>query len=115
MTQLSTYWATDKDLFASLPGGRTLIEWFGFCPTFHDATLERVELTSGKVSLVIRAFRMTTEIDAEGHYVLDRHVFVTLQMRGVTGLKLSGDAGSIVSELTIRQPGCVKTLVGLES
>jgi len=46
---------------------------------------------------------MTSETDPNGFYVLDRHAFVTLRMRGVTGVKLEGDAGSIISELLIRR------------
>ncbi len=99
----SSDWATDESLFASLPGGQTVIDWFGFCPVFHDGTLERLELSEGNGILTIRTYRMTSKIDAEGFYVLDRHASVTLRMRGVTGVKLEGDAGSIISELIIRR------------
>jgi hypothetical protein len=103
MDSSSTHRGTDKDLFAALPGGKALIEWFGFCPSFHDATLDRVELARGDAILEIKAFRATSEIDARGYYVLDRHALVMFRMRGVTGLKLDGDAGSIISEVTIRR------------
>jgi hypothetical protein len=96
-------WSTDEDLFASLPGGRAVIDWFGFCPYFHDSVLERLELSERNASLAIRAFRMTNATDANGYFILDRHALVTLQMRSVTGLRLDGDAGSIMSELTIRR------------
>jgi hypothetical protein len=93
----------DRDLFASLPGGQAVIDWFGFCPDFHDGTVERLELSGGNAVLAIRAFRMTSKVDAEGYFVPDRHALVTLHMRGVTGLKLEGDAGSIIAELMIRR------------
>ena len=94
---------TDEKLFASLPGGQAIIDWFGFCPVFHDGPLERLELSNGNAALSIRTFRMTSEIDANGFFVLDRHALVTLRMRGVTGVRLDGDAGSIISELLIRR------------
>jgi hypothetical protein len=96
-------WTTDENLFASLPGGQTVIDWFGFCPDFHDGTLERLELSAGNAVLTVRAFRMTTKTDTSGFYVRDRHAFVTLRMRGVTGVRLEGDAESIISELLIRR------------
>ena len=95
--------ATDENLFASLPGGQAIIDWFGFCPVFHDGTLERLELSNGNAALSIRTFRMTSETDANGFFVLDRHALVTLRMRGVTGVRLNGNAVSIVSELLIRR------------
>jgi hypothetical protein len=94
---------TDENLFASLPGGQAVIDWFGFCPVFHDATLERLELSGGSALLSVRAHRMTSKIDENGFYILDRHASVTLRMRGVTGVRLEGDAGSIISELLIRR------------
>ena len=79
------------------------MDWFGFCPDFHDAALDRLEVSGGDAILAIRAFRMTGEVDAPGYFVLDRHALVTLHMRGVTGLKLEGDAGSVIAELLIRR------------
>jgi hypothetical protein len=46
---------------------------------------------------------MTSKIDRNGFFVLDRHAVVVLRMRGVTGLKLEGDAESVISELIIRR------------
>jgi hypothetical protein len=93
----------DENLFVSLPGGRAVIDWFGFCPVFHDGTLERLELSGGNAVLSVRAHRMTSKRDENGFLILDRHASVTLRMRGVTGVRLEGDAGSIISELLIRR------------
>jgi hypothetical protein len=94
---------TDAELIASLPGGQQVIDWFGFCPNFHDSVLERLEIASGDAVLALRAVRMTDRIDATGHFILDRHAVVTLRLTGVTGLRLAGDAGSIISELIVRR------------
>ena len=101
MEMPSSDWTTDQALFASLPGGQAVIDWFGFCPDFHDGTLERLELSAGNAALVVRTYRMTSKVDAEGFHVPDRHASVTLRMRGVTGVKLEGDANSILGELLI--------------
>lgn len=94
---------TDKNLFAYLPGGQAVIDWFGFCPVFHDGTSERLELSGGNAVLSVRAHRMTTKIDANGFYILDRHVSVTLSIRNLMGVMLKGNAGPIISELLIRR------------
>jgi hypothetical protein len=100
---LDADWRTDPDLFASLPGGAALIDWFGFVPTFHDATLEGLEIAEGAVTLRLKTFRMTSEVDAAGYYVLDRHALVTVSLSGVSGISLAGDASSIIFELRIRR------------
>ncbi len=80
-----------------------MIDWFGFCPDFHDASIERIEVASGHAILAMRTFRTTSEVDAAGYFICDRHALVLLRMESVTGLKLEGDAGSIISELIIRR------------
>ena len=100
-----THWSTDPDLFAGLPGGQAVIDWFGFVPTFHDAELDRLEITSGAASLALRAFRMTDAADENGFFVLDRHALVTLHLSNVTGAHLCGNATSILAELGIRRVG----------
>ncbi|MET7244205.1 hypothetical protein ABZT49_12620 [Methylobacterium sp. EM32] len=97
------WYPTDKALFAPLPGGQAVIDWFGFCPSFHDATLDGITIADGSASIVLKAFRMTDEIDENGYFILDRHAQVVIHMRRVTGLSLTGDAVSIISELTVRR------------
>jgi len=96
-------WTTDAELFASLPGGQAVIDWFGFCPDFHDGSLERLELSVGSVMLSVRTFRMTRKTDENGFFIRDRHAAVILRMRGVTGVKLECDAQSCISELVVRR------------
>jgi hypothetical protein len=62
-----------------LEGGSTLCAWFGGVPSFHDAILRELELRQGAPSkLVAHTFRMESETDAEGYYLLSKHVVVTL-------------------------------------
>lgn len=98
-----TYWATDPALVSTLTGGKSVIDWFGFAPSFHDATLVGLDIGSGSVTIRIEAFRITSEVDANGYYVLDKHAVVTLSMHRVSGISLTGDAQSIISALRIRR------------
>lgn len=53
--------------------------------------------------MALRAFRMTDAVDAKGFFVLDKHAVVTLHLSDVTGVHLTGNAASILSELGIRR------------
>ena len=104
-----TFWSSDKALFAALPGGQTVIDWFGFVPSFHDAELDRLEVTRGAASMAVRAFRITGAVDAKGLFVRDKHALVTLHLSDVSGVHLRGDASSILSELGVRRVGDAPT------
>lgn len=97
------HWTTDHDLFRELPGGAQVIEWFGFIPSFHDASLDKIEIANGTVTMRLKAFRMTSEVDDRGYFVLDRHALVTLYFSRVSGISLAGDAQSSIAELGIRR------------
>jgi hypothetical protein len=99
----SSDWDNDQTLFASLTGGQAVIDWFGFCPRFHDASLERLEIVNGNILLAIYASRMTDELDQHGRFICDRHAIVTLRMSGVSGIRLHGSAVSIIFDLKIRR------------
>jgi hypothetical protein len=109
MNSDGTHWSTDMALFAALPGGRAVIDWFGFVPSFHDAELDRLELARGAASMALRAFRMTEAVDAKGFFVLDKHAVVTLHFSDVTGVHLTGIATSILIELGIRRVAVAPT------
>jgi hypothetical protein len=62
-----------------LEGGAALCAWFEGLPSFHDATLRDLELRQGAPGrLVARTFRMGSEVDAQGYFLLTKHVDVTL-------------------------------------
>jgi hypothetical protein len=78
-------------------------EWFGTTPAFHDATLAGLDIALGVATIRLNAFRMTDVVDDKGFFVLDRKASVTITVSDVTGISLSGDAQSIISELAIRR------------
>ena len=66
-----------------IPGAADVIAWFGYWPRFHDAEVLSITLdASAGARVVIRAFEMTTEVDASGHYVLAKHCVVTFLLEG---------------------------------
>jgi hypothetical protein len=99
----NSYWTTDEKVFASLEGATRLTEWFGFAPSFHDATLEKLEIADRNAVLYLRAFRMTNAVDVSGFFVLDKHALVVIHLTDITGISLTGDATSIISDLGIRR------------
>lgn len=68
----------EADAFVEIEGAQALIDWLGFVPTFHDATLTEIELISSRSGrLRLEAFRGTDETDEQGHFILDQHALVT--------------------------------------
>jgi hypothetical protein len=102
----------DRVALSALPGGQELCDWFGSEPGFHDATLSELTLRQPGVStLRFDAFRVTSEIDANGYYVCDRHVIVTFALERLIEVNLTnfmGDA-AIVTDLKFADtPGGVR-------
>ncbi len=84
--------ATTAELLCEVPGGQQLMEWFGGrVPSFHDAEVLELALDRDKArcNIKIHAFQMTSEVDAKGFFVLDRHVVVSFQLEGVANLELN--------------------------
>jgi hypothetical protein len=68
-----------KATIADLEGGAALCTWFERTPSFHDAKLRELELRQGAPSrLIAHTFRMESELDPQGYFLLTKHVEVTL-------------------------------------
>jgi hypothetical protein len=68
-----------KATIGDLEGGAALRAWFEGIPSFHDAALRELELRQGAPGrLVARTFRTESDVDAQGHFLLTKHVDVTL-------------------------------------
>jgi hypothetical protein len=68
-----------KATIGDLEGGAALCAWFEGIPSFHDATLRELELRQGAPGrLVAHTFRMESEVDPQGYFLLTKHVDVTL-------------------------------------
>jgi hypothetical protein len=90
-----------------IPGGRSLIDWFGRVPNFHDADLIAINLVSnGASALSLWTWRMTDKVDDQGHFVLEKHIFVDIILREVTYVSLNQfDLPGIVFQLQIVKSG----------
>lgn len=88
-----------------LEGGPALCSWFGSVPSFHDATLKELVLRQGAPGrLVTHTFQMTSEVDAEGHFLLTKHVAMTLTIFDLIEVHLSNFTGvGIMYGLDIEQ------------
>ena len=101
---------SDSSIFLEVSGGRELVDWLGFVPTFHDAEILNLYLDrSGESVLRVHTWRTTNAVDARGYYVRDKHVLVTLTMDKITGLKLEGFSGqNVIDRLRLKRyaSGC---------
>ncbi len=82
---------TTADLLNEIPGGRQLLEWFdGRVPSFHDAEVLGLVLDrrGARCTVRIHTFQRTSEVDAKGFFVLDKHAQVSFHLEGVTNLEL---------------------------
>ncbi len=78
-----------EDILHSIPGGAALFDWFGHVPRFHDAELLDLVLSSkGASTLRVHTWQMTNQTDAQGYYVLDKHVVVTITLQRMTHVAL---------------------------
>lgn len=72
-----------------LEGGAELCAWFEGIPSFHDATLRELELRQGAPSrLVLQTFKMGSEVDSRGYFLLTKHVTVTLTVYELIAVEL---------------------------
>jgi hypothetical protein len=81
---------------ADILGAERITSVFGHWPSFHDAEVVRLSLdrvgratgafASPTVTAEIYAFEMTSEVGADGAYVLHHRSLVTLEFRGVLDL-----------------------------
>jgi hypothetical protein len=73
----------------SIAGAQELYNWFGYWPDFHDAEIEKFHLNLGEpLTLIIRTWEMTNEVDAAGFYKHIKHVLVEFVLDGLTSLNL---------------------------
>jgi hypothetical protein len=74
-------------ILEDIPGGRSLHEWFGRTPRFHDAELLEISFSGQGAGLLrIHAWNMTEEVDAKGYFVLDKHAIITFILEGVSAI-----------------------------
>lgn len=96
-------WTSDWTLLAQLEDAAELTAWFGFLPDFHDATIRSMSFKESSGTLVLSAFRITSELDERGFFVLDRHARILLRFEGVSGVALDCNPLTTVLEVGLRR------------
>jgi hypothetical protein len=128
---LQTYFFGKKTMAVTdrILGAETLIAVFGYWPSFHDAeviwiNLDRRPSENGfgpMLEAMIHTFEITSEVGADGCYVLRHHVLVHLRFHDVVELQLEGFNhqnvlyGLGISDLTERQLETIRFGVEFES
>lgn len=78
---------SSTSVLSDIPGGKSLLEWFGRIPRFHDAKLLEISFCGNGAGLLrIDAWNMTDQVDAKGYFLLDKHAIVTLVLEGVSAI-----------------------------
>lgn len=81
----------DDWISANIPGAKAFIDWFEGWPSFHDAEVIELHLSRRESSWIkIHTWKSTTEVDAEGYFIAEKNVFVTIRMMDVQELELKG-------------------------
>jgi hypothetical protein len=70
---------------------KSVIEWFGYQPNFHDAEVLSIDLRRYPEPSVVRVYVWHTsgEIDEKGHFRQDRHAVVSFILGDVVRQNLS--------------------------
>jgi len=88
---------------------QTLIQHFGYWPSFHDANVLAYTgpiAERQSVDITLHTWEMTSEVDAKGYYVLQKHVLVTFHFDGVHNASLEQfQSGNILFEMNISRAG----------
>lgn len=78
---------SSTSVLSDIPGGKSLLEWFGRIPRFHDAKLLEISFPGRAAGLMrIHAWNMTDQVDAKGYFLLDKHAIVTLVLGEVSAI-----------------------------
>lgn len=78
-------------VLANISGAQQLADWFGRFPTFHDAEILELHLSRSGISwLKIHTWKMSAVINSSNEYINEKDVVVTIKLRDVSDIDLSG-------------------------
>jgi hypothetical protein len=78
-------------MLEAVEGAKTLYDWFGYRPSFHDAEVIRLELNrSGPSSLSVLTRETTGEVDQKGYHVPAKNATVDFMIEGILDLDFKG-------------------------
>lgn len=88
------------------PGWDSVVEWFGFVPTFHDSEIVALELRREPELSVLKLayWRTNDDLTEAGTYRQDRHAIVVFEIDGIEELRLDGwSKQNVIDGLTIER------------
>ena len=92
---------------------QALIDHFGYWPSFHDANVLSYTAPTAErqtVDLTLHTWEMTSEVDAKGYFVLQKHVLVAFHFAGVHDVSLQRfDSGNILFGMDITRDGAASS------
>ena len=99
---------------------QALFDFFGYWPSFHDADVLACTGPSAErqtVDLTLHTWEMTSEVDAKGYFVLQKHVLVTFHFCDVHDATLERfGLDNILFGMNITRDGDASSFhVGLDS
>jgi hypothetical protein len=78
-------------------GAQELFDWFGYWPSFHDATVLSFQVNLTESShLRLHTWEMTDRVDERGFFILTKHVVVEFILEDISKLDLEGFSGQDV-------------------
>ena len=87
-----------------LPGAAALAMWFGCWPSFHDAEIHELHLSSrGLSTLKLQTWSMTNAVDEKGFFVCEKYVLVTFSFTQIKQLILEDFSHqNVIDELSLK-------------
>jgi hypothetical protein len=86
-----------------LDGQDSVIDWFGYWPTFHDSEIVGISLQRASESRVdVLTWLTRNQVDSEGIYIREKYAVVSFVLSSITDLSLGGFSGqNVISGLSI--------------
>ncbi|UWP91175.1 immunity 50 family protein [Aliiroseovarius crassostreae] len=102
---------TKTSLLSQLPGGNSVIEYFGREPKFHDAEITSIHLAQGAPSrITLHAWNTTNAIDSKGYFLTDKHALVEIEFLSIDRIELSDfDIGHTSIVFSLEFTGSLET------
>ena len=66
-----------------------VVSAFGYWPSFHDAPILAFKRTTDRITLALHAWEMTSQVDASGYFVRQKHHIVRFTFCGITQVDLA--------------------------
>ena len=72
-----------------IEGEKSVVEWFGKWPSFHDAEIIELHLNRKGLSRIkIHTWNMTDKVDEKNHYIAEKHAVIEFSLVNVIDMDL---------------------------